>query len=114
MGWRYQYILIGGFCLILSFIRIFASKLEESPRWLVAKGRLDDAVAAMAEVARVNKSSVTLDRGLLQEEPKHEATSGPIVKKVLPSQHLRGVFANAKLARSTASICFMWAAIGIA
>ncbi|KIW91693.1 uncharacterized protein Z519_07661 [Cladophialophora bantiana CBS 173.52] len=114
MGWRYQYILIGGFCLILSVIRFYVSRLEESPRWLTAKGRLDDVVAVINELARVNKSSVTMDRELLQEEPKHEATSGGIVKKVLPSQHLRGIFANPKLARSTASICFMWAAIGIA
>ncbi|EXJ88754.1 hypothetical protein A1O3_01818 [Capronia epimyces CBS 606.96] len=98
MGWRYQYILTGGFCLVLSLIR----------------GRLDDAVAAVAEVARVNKSSVILDRGALHEEPKVESATAVKIKDMPVLQHVRGLFADAKLARSTASIFFLWMGIGIA
>ena len=42
-------------------IRGFLLKLEESPGWLIAQGRLDEAASSMAEVARVNQSPIDTD-----------------------------------------------------
>ena len=46
MGWRYLLFALGGMTLFLWALRFFVFPLEESPRFLVGRGRDADAVAA--------------------------------------------------------------------
>lgn len=111
MGWRYQYVLIGGLSLIAALIRIFVMRMEESPKWLVAMGRFDDAVVILKKMARVNRTSVDISPQDFQ----------PIIVMTTAESHkasqfalIRRLFANRKLACSTSGILLLWMCKGIA
>jgi len=56
--------MLGGITLVLWGIRIFAFDLLESPRYLIGKGKDEEAVAVIYKVAAYNKttSSLTVDQ----------------------------------------------------
>ncbi|KUL82554.1 hypothetical protein ZTR_09172 [Talaromyces verruculosus] len=56
MGWRYLQILLGGLCLVMSLIRSFVIGMKGSPKWLVTKGRIEEAVAAINSISKTNES----------------------------------------------------------
>lgn len=55
--------MLGGITLVLWAIRIFAFDLLESPRYLIGKGKDEEAVAVIHKVAAHNKNHVVLDGG---------------------------------------------------
>lgn len=112
MGWRYQYILIGGLSLVMATIRIFFMKMEESPKWFVSQGRFDDAVGALKEMARINKTEITITAG--DFEPAIPDEGGDKKASLLSSLHFRGLFANKKQGFSTSGVMLLWACIGVA
>jgi MFS family permease len=54
VGWRYFVIAMGGISLIEFFIRFVLFTVHESPKYLMGKGRDEDAVRIVHEVARRN------------------------------------------------------------
>lgn len=54
MGWRYLIIAMGCFSLIQFFIRFACFTIYESPKYLMGKGREEEAVQVVHEVARRN------------------------------------------------------------
>lgn len=54
MGWRYFLIVMGGISMIEFFIRFTCFTIFESPKYLMGKGRDEDAVKVVQEVARRN------------------------------------------------------------
>ncbi|KAL6702384.1 hypothetical protein ACN47E_002350 [Coniothyrium glycines] len=113
MGWRYQYILIGGLTFVLAIVRVFFMKMEESPKWLVTQGRFDEAITTLQEIARVNKKELTT--GVTDFQPRTDLVAQPKRKSIgAHTTHVRGLFATRKLARSTAGLCVLWMSIGIA
>jgi MFS family permease len=62
MGWRYFVIVMGGISMIEFFLRFVVFTIFESPKFLMGKGRDEDAVKIVHEVARRNGK--TSDRGL--------------------------------------------------
>ena len=54
MGWRYLLFTLGGMTLLLWAIRFFVFPLEESPRFLVGRGRDEEAVAVIQRIANFN------------------------------------------------------------
>jgi MFS family permease len=54
MGWRYFVIAMGGISMIEFFIRFALFTVYESPKYLMGKGRDEDAVRIVHEVARRN------------------------------------------------------------
>ncbi|KEF51730.1 uncharacterized protein A1O9_12067 [Exophiala aquamarina CBS 119918] len=120
MGWRYQYITVGGFCLVMALARVFLFRMEESPRWLAAQGRLDSAYEALARVARLNKSSIILQHD--RPPPPHVEISTLSRRSLSPQHrdkfavlhHVKGLFENPKIARSSVGVFFLWMGIGIA
>jgi len=54
MGWRYFVIAMGGISMIEFFIRFALFTIYESPKYLMGKGRDEDAVRIVHEVARRN------------------------------------------------------------
>ena len=54
MGWRYLVITMGGFSMIQFFIRFACFHIFESPKYLMGKGKDEEAVRVVHEVARRN------------------------------------------------------------
>lgn len=66
MGWRYFIIAMGGLALIMFAIRFLCFTIYESPKYLMGKGRDEDAVKVVHEVARRNGKSSYLTLEMLQ------------------------------------------------
>lgn len=66
-GWRYLVLTLGAitFCMFLSRFLLFT--LYESPKFLVSRGRQDEAVAAVQGIAHKNKTTTWLTEEILNE-----------------------------------------------
>jgi MFS family permease len=56
MGWRYTLISIGAVTLFVFFLRFFVFKFHESPKFLLAKGREQEAIDVLHEIAKFNRA----------------------------------------------------------
>ena len=115
MGWRYYCFTIGSLVLSLWAVR-FTMPLLESPRYLVGKGKDEEAVRVVHELARYNgkTSNLTLEQLWVAGGKNLEAGEEGVVpgKGVLRyisvgARHLKGLFATKKMAFSTVLICFI-------
>jgi len=59
MGWRYFVIAMGGISMVEFFIRFALFTVFESPKYLMGKGRDEEAVRVVHEVARRNGKTST-------------------------------------------------------
>ncbi|KAF4627706.1 hypothetical protein G7Y89_g10450 [Cudoniella acicularis] len=120
MGWRYFVIAMGGISMIEFFIRFVFFTIHESPKYLMGKGRDEEAVRVVHDVARRNgkTSNLTIDDLKACEIPgdslSTDATAA-LKRKLekLNLTHVRALFANKKLALSTTLIMVIWAFIGL-
>ncbi|KAL1645982.1 hypothetical protein SLS58_003402 [Diplodia intermedia] len=99
MGWRYFVICMGGLAMIMFFIRFFCFTIYESPKYLMGKGKDEEAVSIVHEVARRNGKTSTRQKSHFQ----------PLINLT----HVRALFATRKLAFSTSIIILVWAFIGL-
>ncbi|SJL17550.1 related to 4-hydroxybenzoate transporter [Armillaria ostoyae] len=127
-GWRYFLFAMGGLMMILWGVRFFIFKLYESPKYLMGRGRDADAVEVVHKVARYNgkESTLTLEDLRKAGGEKENQDSKSVVMdtsvraairrnlRELSGDHVRPLFANAKLAWSTSLIITLWALIGLA
>ncbi|SJL17551.1 related to sugar transporter [Armillaria ostoyae] len=127
-GWRYFLFAMGGLSMLLWGVRFFIFELYESPKFLMGRGRDAEAVEAVHKVARYNgkESALTIEdlrkAGGEKENPDSESvvmdTSVRAVLRrnlsELSGDHVRPLFASAKLAWSTSLIIILWALIGLA
>lgn len=121
MGWRYFLITMGGLTMIMFLARFCLFKLHESPKYLIGKGRDEEAVKVVHEVARRNKKTCNLTiEDLRACEPDgyiaNTDTSAAVsryMEKVNPKQ-IKMLFSTRRLALSTALIMTLWAFIGLA
>lgn len=106
MGWRYLVIVLGAVTLLIFFLRYFVFKFHESPKFLLSKGREQEAIDVLHRIAKFNRCApptLTVEHfaevdamyPLLAEEPHNKAT----VKHVITSffaklKHLKGIFGN--------------------
>jgi hypothetical protein len=113
-GWRYLVITLGAIT-ILMFISRFLFTLYESPKFLVSRGRQEEAVASVQGIARKNRSKTWLTEEVLNEicgrpdeiEDKKGLSTGDIVKRSLDRfsvQQLKPLFATKKLGFSSMSL----------
>lgn len=119
MGWRYLLFTLGAMTLALWAVRFFVFPLEESPRFLIGRGRDADAVAVVRRVAQFNgvESSLTVD-ALEKAAEAALATSGNDAgerkKRVLSesslftTEHIKSLFETPKLAWSTSLLIALW------
>ena len=111
--------------MLLWIIRFFVFKLHESPKYLMGRGRDQDAVDVVHEIARYNglHSSLTVGELKAAESIDGTATSagegehvegthvGSIVRQHLSkfdSNHVYPLFATRKLAFSTSLLIILW------
>ncbi|KAI0170360.1 sugar transporter [Pestalotiopsis sp. NC0098] len=111
MGWRYQYILIGGISLVAALIRIFCLRMEESPKWLVTQGKFSEAVLVLENMARQNKSSVVASVNDFHPMPQGEEGSS---QKQSLLTNVAGLFKGRKQRYSTIGVIILWICIGVA
>ena len=99
--------------------RFFFFTLYESPKFLMGRGRDQQAVEVVHEVARRNgkTSSLTLADLEVFDQGGHQGTDATAVLKRRLSKlnftHVRALFATPKLAWSTSLIMLIWAFIGL-
>jgi hypothetical protein len=116
---------MGGFMMILWFIRFFVFKLYESPKYLMGRGKDQDAVAVVHEIARYNGVHSSLTVGELKDAERVDRTAategegehdGIIVRQHLfkfDSNHVYPLFATRKLALSTSVLIILWGESGV-
>ncbi|KAL9127488.1 MAG: hypothetical protein Q9217_003644 [Psora testacea] len=84
MGWRYTLIVLGAICLAVFFLRFVVFHFQESPKFLLFRGRDDMVVEVLHKIAKFNQreSSVSLEmfEALTLEETSiaTEGTTPPI------------------------------------
>ncbi|KAJ3577878.1 hypothetical protein NPX13_g2689 [Xylaria arbuscula] len=121
IGWRYFMVTVGGLTLIMFIIRFFAFKIFESPKYLMGKGKDEEAVRIVHEVARRNgtESWLTIEHLKACEPEGYEQRIGAAdaIRRKLESvnlTHIRSLFATRKLGYSTGALMLVWALIGLA
>ncbi|MCJ1266623.1 hypothetical protein MMC22_006508 [Lobaria immixta] len=67
MGWRYFSFTLGALTLLMFACRLFLFHLYESPKFLLARGRQAEAVAAVHGIAYKNKRKTWLTEEILNE-----------------------------------------------
>jgi MFS family permease len=120
MGWRYLLIALGGLTLLMFLIRFVAFTIFESPKYLMSKGRDEEAVRIVHEVAKRNgtTSDLTIE-DLRACEPEGYVAATDVsasVKRYLQkvdSKQIRTLFSTKKLALSTGLIMAVWGFIGL-
>ncbi|KAJ5109684.1 MFS siderochrome iron transporter 1 [Penicillium argentinense] len=119
MGWRYFLIAMGGLAMLMFISRFVFFTIYESPKYLMGKGRNQEAVQVVHEVARRNGKTSTLtpdDLDRLDESQSHGYTAANIVRQRLEKLklgHIRALFDTPKRAFSTTLIILVWAFIGL-
>lgn len=128
---------LGGFTLLLWFIRFFVFRFYESPRYLIARGRDEEAVEVIHKIAKFNgkadQRTITVRdlQNAVQESTKESAFpslhSGGEVHNVagkkrwlssggshFSGSHIKALFATRKMAWSTSLLIVIWGTIGLA
>ena len=119
-------ITLGAMTLVFAFVRIAVFKMPESPRYLISKGRDVEAVESVNYVARRNGKPEPLTLEMLQEVDRvtggevrpgstKKMSRSAIIKENLQdfeSVNYKNLFSNARLARHTSIIWFIWLTIG--
>lgn len=117
---------MGGTALIMFLIRFLAFTIFESPKFLMGKGKDEEAVRVVHEVARRNRKTSTLTLADLEAcnslavgglAAHQQTTAAAAIKRNLQkvdASHIKGLFATKKLAYSTGIMTLVWALIGLA
>jgi MFS family permease len=110
MGWRYEVIILGGVTLLIFFARYGLFSFQESPKFLVSRGKEAEAIQVLHNIAKFNKApmpTLTLDHfAAIDAEAKEQGThyaapvnAGDASKHVVRNffnsfKHLKGLFNN--------------------
>ncbi|KAF2280072.1 MFS general substrate transporter [Westerdykella ornata] len=140
MGWRYFMIVMGGVAMIMFFLRFVCFTIFESPKYLMGRGRDEEAVRVVHEVARRNGKTTSLsieDLKVCEQLAGTTRTSSPtnnppppVPAAATPQStsktaalyrslshlsltHIRSLFHTPRLALSTTLITLIWALIGL-
>ncbi|PPQ76029.1 hypothetical protein CVT26_005535 [Gymnopilus dilepis] len=122
MGWRYVLFILGSITLLLWAARFFLFTLVESPRYLIGKGRDEEAVAVVHRIAEYNgkTSSLTVEQLTVLGSMNDRDTSNRRSKWSLSRtsdftlRHIKALFRTTKIAYSTSLMISIWGLIGLA
>ena len=76
MGWRYLTFCIGAITLTLFFLRFVVFTFHESPKYLLYRGRDDEAIKVLHRIATLNKQHCNLTIETFDELVDDEIPSG--------------------------------------
>lgn len=112
-GWRYLVLTLGAITFAMFICRFALFTLYESPKFLVSRGRQDEAVASVQGIARKNKSKTWLTEDILneiggypEENEKQGLSYGDIFKRSMERfsyQQVAPLFASKRLGFSSMS-----------
>ncbi len=118
-GWRYFMIAMGLVAMVMFILRFFCFTLYESPKYLMGRGKDQQAVHVVHEVAKRNGKTSNLTLADL-EQHNQQGEQGTDAAAALRRKleklnftHLRSLFATPRLAWSTSLIMLIWAFIGL-
>ena len=106
--------------MVMWILRFFVFNLQESPKYLMGRGRDEEAVAAVHRVAAINgkTSGLTVTRlkeaEMLvanQENAKMDTSAKAAAMRKLSkfdANHVKPLFATRKLAYSTSILIILW------
>lgn len=118
-GWRYFMIAMGLVAMIMFVLRFFCFTLYESPKYLMGRGKDEQAVHVVHEVARRNGKTSCLALADLEQHNRQGQqgtdAAAALRRKLekLNFTHVRALFASPRLAWSTSLIMLIWAFIGL-
>lgn len=104
MGWRYEVIVIGCMTFVIFFARFLVFTFHESPKFLLSKGREQDAIDVLHKIAKFNGAPAPLltvedfrqiDRATGVDSTEEAVTAdakGIVMKMVKNLGFLRGIF----------------------
>ncbi|KAJ9214678.1 hypothetical protein DTO166G4_3734 [Paecilomyces variotii] len=123
MGWRYLTYTLGSLTFFMFVCRFFFFHLFESPKFLLSRGRQEEAVSAVHGIAYKNKTKTWLTNEILNEIGGHpdEASNqvlsyAEIIKRTLSKfsgERIGPLFATKRLGFTTVLLWFCWATIGM-
>jgi len=63
MGWRYTLFTLGAICLFVFFLRFVVFRFQESPKFLLYRGKDEKAVQVLHNIAKFNsrESTITIE-----------------------------------------------------
>lgn len=77
MGWRYFLFTTGAISLLVFFLRFFVFTFKETPKFLIYRGRDDEAIATMQHIAKDKKKPCSITKELFESvERDHETELG--------------------------------------
>lgn len=110
MGWRYLVIVLGCMTLAIFFLRFVVFTFYESPKFLLSKGKEQEAIDVLHKIAKFNKKpppTLTIDMfreidetsSLNSREPGQQLSTAQHSKNVLRNfassfSHLKALFTN--------------------
>lgn len=112
MGWRYSIFTVGAVTVIIFFARFVVFKFIESPKFLLSKGKDQEAIDAVLAVARFNKQDCDLTIQQFKEvegdiqipEPvkrKEQLTTEAKFKNAIASSNISELFRSPVMIRLT-------------
>ena len=124
MGWRYLVLTLGAITFVMFILRFFFFHLHESPKYLLSRGRQEEAVASVHGIAYKNGTQTWLTNEILNEiggypegqEEKTKLSYGQIVGRFFSKfsmERIGPLFANKRMGFNTALLWFCWATIGM-
>ncbi|KAK9852547.1 hypothetical protein MYU51_008423 [Penicillium brevicompactum] len=124
MGWRYLVLTLGAITSVMFIMRFFFFHLYESPKFLLSRGRQDEAVASVHGIAYKNGAKTWLTTEILNEigghperqEEKTELTISQIIGRFFSKfsmERIGPLFANKRMGINTALLWFCWTTIGM-
>lgn len=133
LGWRYTLWMFGGLTLVMFLLRL-AFRVPETPKYLLGRGRDQEAVDVVQQVAARNGDvtwltlahfeAIDAELGVSARTTNDEEAAAPpstahadILRRNLEKfkpEKLRALFSTPKLAVSMSLLLFLWAAIGMA
>ncbi|EJU04230.1 sugar transporter [Dacryopinax primogenitus] len=123
MGWRYFMFTMRGITLVCFVLRFVVFHLHETPKFLMSRGRDDQAVHVIEKVALYNGSTTSLRSEQLRslsekpEGPAQDTSATGAVRRRFEkfnAPHVRELFKTSQMAWSTGVIVLIWALIGLA
>ncbi|KAJ5103351.1 hypothetical protein N7532_003880 [Penicillium argentinense] len=123
MGWRYLVLTLGAITFCMFIGRFFFFHLYESPKFLLSRGRQDEAVASVHGIAYKNKTKTWLTTEILNEiggypetQEKEVLALADIIRRFFSKfsmERIGPLFANKRLGITTIILWFCWATIGM-
>ncbi|KAM0490449.1 hypothetical protein ACHAP8_011552 [Fusarium lateritium] len=76
MGWRYLLFTIGGITLFIFILRFFIFNFRETPKYLIYRGRDEEAINTLQHMAEVNKKECGLTLEMFESLHSDESSLG--------------------------------------